>query len=225
MVRLPRGGQRERARRDSCGSSWTSSTQRNDFDFHRGTFRVRGDVVDIFPAYEEKQAFRIEFFGDEIERIHEIDPLTGARLRRLRPRAHLSRPATTSRRRHELEARHRDHRGGAGASASASCARQNKLLEAQRLEQRTRYDLEMLQEIGLCTGHRELLAPPRRARSPGEPPYTLLDYFPEDFLLFVDESHVTLPQIARRCTTATARARRRWSSTASACPARSTTGR
>ena len=165
---------------------------RNDFDFHRGTFRVRGDVVDIFPAYEEKKAFRLEFFGDELESIHEIDPLTGAALRRLRralvyPSSHYvtSRPAldraigTIG---EELEER------------LVWLRSQNKLVEAQRIEQRTRYDLEMLQEMGTCRGI-ENYSRHLTGRKPGEPPYTLLDYFPKDFLLFVDESHATLPQV------------------------------
>jgi excinuclease ABC subunit B len=165
---------------------------RNDHDFHRGTFRVRGDVVDVFPAYEEKIAIRIEFFGNEVESLSEIDPLTGKKLRGLRraviyPSSHyvterpkLERAVRTIEQ--ELEDRI-EELGNAG-----------KLLEATRLEQRVRYDLELIQEMGTCPGV-ENYSRHITGRKPGEPPFTLLDYFPKDYVLFIDESHVTLPQV------------------------------
>ncbi len=166
--------------------------QRNDTDFHRGTFRVRGDVVEIFPAYEGDLALRVEFFGDVVESIAEIDPLRGAAVRRLRrvavyPASHY---VTTEERlkkaiggiQEELAQRLIEFRSG------------GKLLEMQRLEQRTRFDVEMLEEMGFCHGI-ENYSRHLDGRAPGEPPYTLLDYFPEDFLLFVDESHIAIPQV------------------------------
>jgi len=165
--------------------------QRNDYDFHRGTFRVRGDVIEIFPAYEETRAVRVELFGDAIEAISEIDPLRGAVVRRLAsvaiyPASHYV--ATEERLvaavesiRAELE----EH--------LAALHRQGKLLEAQRLEQRTRYDLELLREMGFCPGI-ENYSRHLDGRRAGDPPYTLLSYFPEDYLLLVDESHITIPQ-------------------------------
>jgi excinuclease ABC subunit B len=166
--------------------------QRNDVDFHRGTFRARGDVVEIFPAYEESRAVRIEFFGDLVEAISEIDPLRGKVLRPLDkiaiyPASHY---VTSSERmekavtaiRHEL------------AQRLGELRREDKLLEAQRLEQRTLYDLEMLKEMGFCPGI-ENYSRHLTGRQVGEPPPTLLNYFPPDWLLFIDESHVTVPQI------------------------------
>jgi excinuclease ABC subunit B len=166
--------------------------QRNDYDFHRGTFRVRGDVVEIFPAYEEDKAIRVEFFGDLVDSIAEIDPLRGRVLRKLRhlhlfPGSHYVTPQEVLKRavgtiREELGERLRELHD------------RRKLLEAQRLEQRTNYDLEMLQEMGYCTGI-ENYSRHLDGRKPGEPPYTLLDYFPEDALFFIDESHITVPQL------------------------------
>jgi len=166
--------------------------ERNDFDFRRGTFRVRGDVVDVFPAYEEKVALRFEFFGNEVEAIYEIDALTGQRLRRLK-RA-LIYPTS-----HYVTSRENLERAMASIRAEleerlAEFRRQGKLVEAQRLEQRTLYDLEMLEALGYCQGI-ENYSRHLTGRKPGEPPYTLLDYFPKDFLVFIDESHVTLPQL------------------------------
>ncbi len=165
---------------------------RNDFDFSRGTFRVRGDTVDVFPAYEEKVALRIEFFGNEVEAIHEIDPLTGTRLRRLArvliyPGSHyvMQRPKLEKAARSIEEELH---------GRLAEFHAQNRLLEAQRLEQRTRYDLEMLREMGTCNGI-ENYSRHLAGRKAGEPPATLLDYFPKDFVMFIDESHATLPQV------------------------------
>jgi len=166
--------------------------QRNDYDFHRGTFRVRGDVIEIFPAYEEGRALRVELFGDTVEQIAEIDPLRGTVHRRLErvaiyPASHYVAAEATLKRavdgiRSELKERLDELRD------------QKKLLEAQRLEQRTMYDLELLSEMGFCPGI-ENYSRHLDGRNPGDPPYTLLDYFPDDFLLVIDESHVTIPQI------------------------------
>jgi excinuclease ABC subunit B len=166
--------------------------QRNDYDFHRGTFRVRGDVVEIYPASEEGRALRVEFFGDEIEAICEVDPLRGKLLTRIPnvaiyPASHYVTPKEDLERalvgiRAELVERLAELRRGA------------KLLEAQRLEQRTRYDVELLEEMGFCPGI-ENYSRHLDGRAAGEPPHTLLDYFPDDHLLFIDESHVTVPQI------------------------------
>jgi excinuclease ABC subunit B len=166
--------------------------QRSDYDFHRGTFRVRGDIVEIFPAYEDSSALRIEFFDDTIEAIHEIDPIRGKVQRRIDkatiyPASHY---VTTEERMKQaivsiqVELRER----------LAELRAERKLLEAQRLEQRTLYDLELLQEMGFCPGI-ENYSRHLTGRKLGEPPPTLLSYFPADFLLFIDESHVTVPQI------------------------------
>jgi excinuclease ABC subunit B len=166
--------------------------QRNDYDFHRGTFRVRGDVVEVFPAYEEARAVRIEFFGDRVESLCEVEPLRGQVLRRLDkvaiyPASHY----VTAPDRMEIAVRNiRDELKERLAELRA----ENKLLEAQRLEQRTLYDLEMLHEMGFCPGI-ENYSRHLTGRAPGEPPPTLLNYFPSDWLLFIDESHVTVPQI------------------------------
>ena len=166
--------------------------QRNDMDFHRGTFRVRGDVVEIFPAYEEKRAVRIEFFGNEVERIVEIDPLWG------KPEGELSRlavyPAS-----HYVTTRPMLAQAIKNIQAElqerlGELRAQGKLLEAQRLEERCRFDLEMLQELGYCTGI-ENYARHLTGRAPGEPPPCLLDYYPDDSLFFIDESHIAVPQL------------------------------
>jgi excinuclease ABC subunit B len=166
--------------------------QRSDYDFHRGTFRVRGDIVEIFPAYEDRSALRIELFDETIESISEIDPIRGKILRRvdkatIYPASHYVTGEERMKQailgiRHELKDRLAELRG------------QHKLLEAQRLEQRTLYDLELLEEMGFCPGI-ENYSRHLTGRQPGEPPPTLLSYFPSDFLLFIDESHVTVPQI------------------------------
>ena len=166
--------------------------ERNDVDFHRGTFRVRGDVVDVFPAYENERAVRVELFGDTVDGLWEIDPLRGARLREMR-RAVLF-PAS-----HYVTTRETLERAVRGIEAELSerleeLLREGKTHEMNRLEQRTRYDLEMLREMGTCTGI-ENYARHLDGRGPGEPPYTLLHYFPDDFLLFIDESHLTVPQL------------------------------
>ena len=165
--------------------------ERNDMDFHRGTFRVRGDVIEIFPAYDSERALRIEFFGDEIEAISEIDPLRGVVLQKLAkcsiyPASHYVSTRETLERaveqiRVDLAERIRYFR------------EQNMLLEEQRIEQRTFYDIEMMEEMGFCHGI-ENYSRYFDGRQPGEAPYTLIDYFPDDFVLFVDESHITIPQ-------------------------------
>ena len=165
---------------------------RNDFDFSRGTFRRRGDVLDIFPAGNEEKAIRVEFFGDEIDRISEFDSLTGKVTSHIShgyiyPASHYATSAekaavaiTTIK--EELKER------------LAELENENKLVEAQRLEQRTNYDIEMLEEIGFCSGI-ENYSRHLSQRQPGSRPYTLIDYFPDDFMLFVDESHVSIPQV------------------------------
>jgi excinuclease ABC subunit B len=165
--------------------------ERNDYDFTRGRFRIRGDTLEIQPAYEEK-ALRIEFWGDEIERIVEVDPLTGEVLTHrdqvdIYPAKHFVTShdklmAAIEDIKVELEERLKELRS------------QGKLLEAQRLEARTNYDIELLNEVGYCTGVENYSRHLQR-RAPGSTPWTLLDYFPDDFLLFIDESHMTLPQI------------------------------
>ncbi|MBI3815106.1 MAG: excinuclease ABC subunit UvrB, partial [Nitrospinae bacterium] len=166
--------------------------ERNNIDFRRGTFRVMGDVVEIFPAYESERAVRIEFFGDEIETIHRIEPLRGVSVNRHRrliiyPNSHY---VTT-----------KDNIDRAIKSikkelldVSGNFERDGKYLEAQRISQRTMFDIEMMKEVGYCHGI-ENYSRHLTGRMQGEPPPTLLDYFPEDFLLFIDESHATVPQI------------------------------
>jgi excinuclease ABC subunit B len=166
--------------------------QRNDMNFVRGTFRVRGDVIEIFPASHSEHAVRVELFGDEIERITEINVLTGEILGErdhiaIFPASHFVTHDDTMKRalvniERELEERLAELNG------------KGKLLEAQRLEQRTRYDIEMMQEMGFCSGI-ENYSGPLTFRETGATPYTLFDYFPDDMLIMVDESHVTLPQI------------------------------
>ncbi len=165
---------------------------RNDFDFHRGTFRVRGDVIEIFPASYENSAVRIELFGDEVESIVEFDPLLGSTIQRLEkvaiyPNSHYVIP--DSRMKAAIDGIHEELR-----ERIQFFRRQNRLIEAQRIEQRTMFDLEMIQELGYCHGI-ENYSRHLSGRRPGEPPPTLLDYFPKDYLLFIDESHATIPQI------------------------------
>ncbi len=166
--------------------------ERNDFDFHRGVFRVRGDRVEIFPAYEENNAIRVDFFGDQIESISEIDSLRGTVKKRLKsitifPASHY----VTNKRKlkratetiiEELKIRIEYFRN------------ENKLIEAQRIEERTNFDLEMMQELGYCNGI-ENYSRHLTQRAQGEPSPTLIDYFPDDFLVFLDESHIGLPQL------------------------------
>src|SRR3990172_9546769 len=165
---------------------------RNDYDFQRGTFRVHGDVVEIFPASYENTAIRVELFGDDIESISEFDPLLGNVIRKLPkiaiyPGSHYVIP--DSRMKAAVDGIHDELR-----EQIQSFRRANKLIEAQRIEQRTMFDLEMIQEMGYCHGI-ENYSRHLSGRAPGEPPPTLLDYFPKDYLLIVDESHATIPQI------------------------------
>lgn len=166
--------------------------ERNDIDFQRGRFRVRGDVVEIFPASRDEHALRVEFFGDEIERIREVDALTGEIIADLEHIAIFPATHFVTNEEHmehaiqqiqdELDIRLKELRG------------ENKLLEAQRLEQRTNYDIEMMREMGYTSGI-ENYSRHMDGRTEGQPPYTLLDFFPDDFMIVVDESHVTMPQI------------------------------
>ena len=166
--------------------------QRNDMDFHRGTFRVRGDRVEVFPAYEESRALRIDFFGDVIEVLYEVDPLRGTAIKPVEaatvfPASHYVTSRSTLKRAmqsivDELKERV-DHFRRAG-----------KLIEAQRIEERTRFDLEMIQELGYCNGV-ENYSRHLTGRRAGQPPPTLLDYFPPDYLMFLDESHMAVPQL------------------------------
>jgi excinuclease ABC subunit B len=166
--------------------------ERNDHDFHRGTFRVRGDVVEIVPQYEDERAIRIEFFGDEVESIAEIDPLRGKVV--ARPSRALIYPASHYVATDAILKRAIDGVRIELQERLASLRAENKLLEAQRLEQRTVYDLEMLESMGFCHGV-ENYSRWLDGRSQGQSPYTLFDYFPDDYLLVLDESHVTVPQV------------------------------
>ena len=166
--------------------------ERNDIDFHRGVFRVRGDRVEIFPAYEEDKAIRIDFFGDQVEAISEIDALRGKVTKRLKqaaifPASHYVTQKTTLKKAmasiiEELKDRMEYFRN------------EDKLIEVQRIEERTQFDLEMIQELGYCNGI-ENYSRHLTGRKPGDPPPTLLEYFPDDFLLFIDESHIAVPQL------------------------------
>jgi excinuclease ABC subunit B len=166
--------------------------ERNDVDFHRGVFRVRGDRVEVFPAYEENKAIRIDFFGDQIESLSEIDPLRGTVAKRLKqatifPASHYVTQKTTLKKAmasiiEELKDRLEYFR------------KEDKPIEVQRIEERTQFDLEMIQELGYCNGI-ENYSRHLTGRKPGEPPPTLLDYFPDDFLMFIDESHIAVPQL------------------------------
>ena len=165
---------------------------RNDMDFHRGTFRVRGDVVEIFPAYSGSEAYRVEFFGDEVERITEIDGLTGE------PKLQLGHiaifPAS-----HYVVPKEKMLQATENILAElkervAYFKSEDKLLEAQRISERTNFDVEMMRETGFCSGI-ENYSRHLTFGKPGEPPWTLIDYFPEDFLIIIDESHITLPQV------------------------------
>ncbi len=166
--------------------------ERNDVDFHRGTFRVRGDVVEIFPAYEEKKAIRVELFGDQIDAIKEIDPLRGKVLGDLRKTAIY--PGS-----HYVTEREQRERAIASIRAELKerlhfLDENGKLVEKQRLEQRTMYDLEMMEQMGFCQGI-ENYSRHLSGRHAGDPPPTLIDYFPRDFLMIIDESHQTVPQL------------------------------
>lgn len=170
--------------------------KRNDFDFFRSTFRVRGDVLDIFPAYEEDLALRVEFFGDDIERLSEIDPLTGRVLRRvdtvtIYPSSHHVTPE-------EIRVKAIDTIKAELAERMAFYEKEKQYIELQRIQQRTQYDLEMLKEVGTCKGI-ENYSRHFSFRKPGEPPPCLINYFPKDYLLIVDESHQTIPQLSAMC--------------------------
>lgn len=166
--------------------------ERNDIAFERNRFRVRGDTIEIWPVYTDSFAYRVEFFGDEIERISEINPLTGERMREVQhaaiyPASHYVTPkdkmeTAIQEIREEMEQR------------VAWFKDNEKFVEAQRIEQRTRYDMEMMEEIGFCSGI-ENYSRVLSGRKPGSAPYTLMDYFPKDFLMIIDESHVTIPQV------------------------------
>jgi excinuclease ABC subunit B len=182
----------EKDRREVLGKLVEILYERNDIDFHRGTFRVRGDRVEIFPAYEEDRAIRVDFWGDTVEAIREIDPLRGKTLRQLKkvtiyPASHYVTPDRVRRQ--------------AMAAIEAELGErvewfreQGKLLEAQRLEERTRFDLEMMRELGFCHGI-ENYSRHLTGRAAGEPPPTLLDYLPRESLVVIDESHITIPQL------------------------------
>ncbi len=166
--------------------------ERNDYDFHRGTFRLRGDVLEIFPAYEESEAVRVEFFGDTVDRISLVDPLRGQLIKQLSEV--LVYPAS-----HYVSSRENLERAMGLVRAELeerleTLYKENRVLEAQRLAQRTNFDLEMMKELGWCHGI-ENYSRPLTGRNPGEPPPTLLDYFPNEFLLIVDESHIAMPQV------------------------------
>jgi len=166
--------------------------ERNDTDFYRGIFRVRGDRVEIFPAYEENTAVRIEFFGDMIDGLYEIDPLTGNKKKSMNrlflyPASHYVTRQRTRKRVIEVVNEELKDR-------IDYFVKENKLIEAQRIEERTNFDLEMIQEIGYCNGI-ENYSRHLTGRSAGEPPPTLLDYFPDDYLIFIDESHIAIPQL------------------------------
>ncbi|MCB4409929.1 excinuclease ABC subunit UvrB [Latilactobacillus sakei] len=166
--------------------------ERNDIDFQRGRFRVRGDVVEIFPASRDDHALRVEFFGDEIDRIVEVDALTGEVIGE---RSHVAIfPATHFMTNDEKMEKAIESIKAELAERLAVLKGEGKLLEAQRLEQRTNYDLEMMQEMGYCSGI-ENYSRHMEDRQAGEPPYTLLDFFPKDSIMMIDESHVTMPQI------------------------------
>ncbi len=165
---------------------------RNDMDFHRGTFRVRGDVVEIFPAYSGTEAYRVEFFGDEVERVTQIDALTGEARAQLGHVAIF--PAS-----HYVVSKERMEEAAKGILEEmkervAYFKSEDKLLEAQRIAERTNFDVEMMRETGVCAGI-ENYSRHLTGGKPGEPPYTLIDYFPDDFLIIIDESHITLPQV------------------------------
>jgi excinuclease ABC subunit B len=183
---------REYKRQDVIRKLLEIQYKRNDIDFHRGTFRVRGEVLEIYPAYEEDRAIRIEFFGDEVEGIHEFDPLRGGKIQSfprvtIYPASHYVtdgeiRKTAIHTIREELRER------------IIELHNQNKLLEAQRIQQRTQFDLEMIEQLGFCQGI-ENYSRHLTQRKPGEPPPTLMEYFPSNWLCFIDESHVTVPQI------------------------------
>ena len=167
--------------------------ERNDISFHRGTFRVRGDVIEIFPVHEDEHAMRVEFFGDTVEAISMIDPLRGVVVADLQelavfPASHF----VTTRDRLQIAMRPIKEEL---KERLGELHRQNRLVEPQRLEQRTMFDLEMIEELGYCNGI-ENYSRHLTGKHRGAPPPNLIDYFPDDFLLFIDESHIAVPQIS-----------------------------
>jgi excinuclease ABC subunit B len=180
------------AQRDALKRLTEMQYERNDIEFRRGIFRVRGDVIDIFPAENSETAVRVTLFDDEVESIHVFDPLTGHILQRVSrftvyPSSHYVTPRSTTLR--AIEAIKEELR-----QRIETYQAQNKLVECQRIEQRTRFDLEMLNEMGFCKGI-ENYSRHLSGRQPGEPPPTLIDYLPPDSLMIIDESHVTIPQV------------------------------
>ncbi len=190
MVALTEGDEIERE--DILCGLVAMQYERNDLDFHRGTFRVRGDVIEVFPAYETETAIRIEMFGDYIEQISIIDPLRGRQIKKtphieIFPGSHYVTGLDNLRRAViDIEAELADR--------VKELLTAGKLVEAERLEQRTKYDIEMMNELGYCSGIENYSRHIER-RQPGEPPYVLLDYMPPDFVMFIDESHVAVPQL------------------------------
>ncbi len=187
-IRLNQEYRRQQLLRDLVAMHY----ERSDVDFYRGTFRVRGDRVEIFPAYEEEEAVRVDFFGDEVDGISIIDPLRGTVRRRLKRVAVF--PAS-----HYVTARRTLKRACETITAELKqriryFREQDRLIEAQRIEERTGFDLEMIRELGYCNGI-ENYSRHLTGRRPGEPPPTLLDYFPDDYLVFIDESHIAVPQL------------------------------
>ncbi len=190
LLHLVRGD--EVSRQDILRKLVEIQYERNEADFHRGTFRVRGDVIDIFPAYEDDRAVRVELFGDEVDALYVFDPLRGTRLDTLDK-------VTVYPASHYVTPKEKIERAVATIQAELAVrledlVRRDRLLEAQRLEQRTLFDLEMLGELGRCKGI-ENYSRHLSGRAPGEPPPTLIEYFPKDWLLVVDESHVAIPQL------------------------------
>ena len=190
ILRLEKG--MELRRDDMLGRLVDIQYERNDIDFHRSTFRVRGDVVEVFPAYEGEKVIRVEFFGDTVEAISVVDPLLGRRIESLDrvtvyPGSHYV--TTRDNRRRAIDGIRQEL-----VERLAALKAQGKLVEAQRIEQRTKFDIEMMEEMGYCQGI-ENYSRHLTGRLPGEPPPTLMDYLPEDALLVIDECHVTVPQL------------------------------
>ncbi len=182
----------EMSREDLIAGLVAMQYTRNDVDFHRGMFRVRGDVVDVFPMYEADLALRIEFFGDRIDNLVEIDPLRGIVVRK--PRKATIYPGTHYATTAEVMERALRTIRAELVERVAELKAADRLLEAQRIDQRTRYDMEMMKEIGYCSGI-ENYSRHLDGRNPGQPPYTLLDYFPENAIIVIDESHMSIPQV------------------------------
>ena len=190
VVKLEVGGQIDR---DELAKALVElQYRRNDAAFQRGTFRLRGEVVDIFPSHYEDRAWRVTLFGDEIEAIHEFDPLTGEKTGRA-GRDHGLRQQPLRHAAADADPGDPRHQGGAEGQRLDELTTEGKLLEVERLEQRTTFDIEMMETTGSCKGI-ENYSRYLTGRNPGEPPPTLFEYLPENALLIVDESHVTVPQ-------------------------------